>query len=118
MGEDLRVLAADFVRLSSELEATRAAMKRLLLNGGEGTPAGPFSRPARVSGVQRANKVAAEAAERAIVELLRDQPSLKTGAIAAATGAPAVTVQDRLRRLKRRGEIRGGGVAGWVAASL
>jgi hypothetical protein len=118
MAEDLVHLAETFLRLSGELNETREAMKRLLLNGGEGTPAGPFSRPARVSGVQRPNLGAAQAAEARILELLRERPQLKTGAIAQATGSNTQTVSDRLKRLRKRGEIIGGGAGGWVAASV
>jgi hypothetical protein len=114
-GENLVQLAEQFVRLSGELDATREAMKRLLLNGEGEDPRIPFTRPARVSGgVQRP---AAEA-EGAIVELLKEQPSLGTSAIAKALGAKVVTTQDRLRRLKKRGAVQGGGGDGWTAASL
>ena len=114
MAEDLVHLAETFLRLSGELNETREAMKWLLMNGGEGTPAGPFSRPARESGVQGA----AQAAEARILELLRERPQLKTGAIAEATGSNTQTVSDRLKRLRKRGEIIGGGAGGWVAASV
>ena len=113
MAEDLRVLAADFVRLSGELEATRAAMKRLLMNGaGE-----PARHPMGARLKPGANALQAREAEGEIVELLKGRPGLRTSEIARATSAKAVTVQDRLRRLKKRGEVQGEG-GGWVAATV
>jgi hypothetical protein len=79
MAEDLRVLAADFVRLSSELEATREAMKRLLMNG-----AGEQTRPTLAR--RRPGGKEAGEAEKAIVSLLKETPNLGTSAIARRRG--------------------------------
>lgn len=115
MAEDLMSLAADFVRLSSELEATREAMKRLLLNGAAGGER-PFAR--RVSGgVEHPNAATARAAEGAIVKLLREQPGLGTSEIARETSSKPVTVADRLKRLRKKGAIVGGGRSGWSATA-
>jgi hypothetical protein len=110
--EDLRGLAERFVRLSSELEEVRAGMlAALTMNGaGEGRP---FVL-ARTEPGQRATVVAARAAEAAIIERLRERP-MGTAELARVTGSPVVTVQDRLRRLRARGAISGGGSSGWVA---
>lgn len=102
-------LARKFVELSEEIEEVRAGIKRAVLNGAD---PGPFS-PVRRGPAGKAT----QQAEQAIVKLLREQPSLKTAAIAKATGAPTVTVQDRLRRLKARGEVEGGGTNGWQATA-
>ena len=119
-GEGLVELARRYVACSDELEALRGEIRKAVLNGVGGEDrAAPFTRPARVlSGVQRANLVGAQAAEARIVELLKERPSLKTGAIAAATGSNVQTTADRLKRLRKRGAIGGGGVDGWTAASL
>jgi hypothetical protein len=100
-------LAERFVRLSSELDATRDAMRRLLLNGA--AEPGPFSLPVRR---ELAGKGTAEAEAR-IIELLREQPNLGTSAIAKAMSANIATTQDRLKRLRSRGEIEGGQGGGW-----
>ena len=109
MAEDLRVLAADFVRLSSELEATREAMKRLLING-----AGEQTRPTlarrRPGGKEAETREGDRQPPQGNAEP-RDVGDCK------ATGSPSVTVQDRLRRLRLRGEIEGGGKDGWRATA-
>jgi hypothetical protein len=52
VAENLVELAERFLRLSGELDATRDAMKRLLLNGAGDKPETPFSQPVRASGGQ------------------------------------------------------------------
>ena len=49
---------------------------------------------------------------------LKGRPGLRSSEIAQATGSVVVTVQDRLRRLKRRGEVQSGARGGWSAASV
>jgi hypothetical protein len=100
-------LARRFVELSDKLETVRGEIKRAVLNGAGDNP--PFS-PAPV---RRPSGKAAAEAERSIVKLLREQPAMRTAELAKATGAPVVTTQDRLRRLKARGEVEGGGTSGW-----
>ena len=59
---DLLGLAERFVRLSAELEETRAAMLASLMNGAGETPKAPFTRPARPSsGLQSSHPNAAKA---------------------------------------------------------
>jgi hypothetical protein len=116
---DLLGLAERFVRLSAELEQTRAAMLASLMNGAGDNPKAPFTRPARPSsGRQHLNAIAAKEAESEIIALLRAQPNLTTSAITKATKSRPSTVSERLRRLRERGEISGGGNDGWTAASL
>lgn len=109
---DLRSLAGKYVELSEEIESVRAAMLAALTTNG--APEVPFARPARSPGGSRhKNATTARAAENAILERLRETPGLTTAAIAKATAAPPVTTQDRLRRLRSRGAIEGGGSSGW-----
>jgi hypothetical protein len=111
VSENLVQLAEQFLRLSGELDATREAMKRVLMNGAE---AGPFAAtPARRPG---ANRSKAREAEVEIVELLKGRPGLRTSEIAQATGSVVVTTQDRLRRLKERGEVQAVGGGAWAAS--
>jgi hypothetical protein len=108
---DLRTLAEKFVRLSTEIEETRTAMLACLTNGADPRPFSPAVRP-RLGGRQKANVIAAREAEAQVIERLRERP-MGTAELARATGAPVVTVQDRLRRLRSRGVIEGGGKDGW-----
>jgi hypothetical protein len=116
--EGLVELARRYVACNDELEVLRGELRKAVLNGG-GTPEAARPTGAERPGVKgsQSSHSKAAAAEQAIVELLGKEPGLKTGAIAAATGAPAVTVQDRLRRLRRRGAIAGSGTEGWRATS-
>jgi hypothetical protein len=87
IGGNLVELAQRFVRLSSELDAARDAMRRLLLNGPgpneNPTPArrpgakGPRSNPPRAGGAAQV--------EETILGLLRSSPGLRTAEIAKAT---------------------------------
>jgi hypothetical protein len=119
MAEGLVELAQKYIALAGEIEGVRDAMKRLLMNGVEGPKENPT--PARRSGMkgsQPSNKmqVAAEA-ERTIIEMLREQPGLRTGQIAAQMQAGSTTTIDRLKRLKGRGQIEGGGDSGWQVSA-
>jgi hypothetical protein len=113
MGEGLVELARRYVAVFDELEGLRGEIRKAVMNGEGGEAEVPFSSAVR----RRPGGGAAEQAEQAILELLRDQPLMATGAIARATGAKAVTVQDRLRRLRKRGAISGGGSSGWTAVA-
>jgi Winged helix-turn-helix DNA-binding len=116
VGENLVQLAEQFLRLSGELDATRDAMRRLLLNGAEEPPKTPSTMPGQSrAGASIRTRERRKRPEEKILELLQHQPGTKTGAIAQATGSPVVTVQDRLRRLRQRGAVTGGG--GWVATA-
>jgi hypothetical protein len=61
--------------------------------------------------------IAAQEAEAKIVELLRERPGLGTAAIARSTAAKVNTTAERLKRLRAKGEVRGGGGDGWVVAA-
>jgi MarR family len=97
MSGDLVELAQRFVRLSGELDATRDAMKRLLMNGG----ASPNPTPAKRPGVKRPPAQA----EEAILNLLQSSPGLRTAAIMKATGCVRSTMVERLKRLQAKGLI-------------
>jgi hypothetical protein len=107
MSGNLLELAQRFVRLSSELEATRDGIRGLLLNGAgpneNPTPArrpgakGPRSNPPRAGGAAQV--------EETIVGLLRSSPGLRTAAIAKATAAQRSTADERLKRLQAKGLI-------------
>jgi winged helix-turn-helix DNA-binding protein len=102
-------LCRRLVVLTDELEVCREALKRALLNGGGGSER-PFS-------LVPAGRLGAEEAEQAIVRLLGDQPGLRTAAVAAAVGAKLNTTSERLKRLRRKGEVMGGGSEGWRAST-
>jgi len=117
MSSELVALAEKFVRLSSELDETRDAMKRLLLNGGDHAPRPLSAQPARAPGRAHLTSSATEAAERKIVEALTATPGLLTSAVAAATGSPVTSTVHRLRRLRSKGMVQGGGHGGWQVAA-
>ena len=113
---ELVALAERFVRLSGELDATRDAMRRLLLNGAGDKPDTPFAKPVRSkpggSKQKHPHAIAAAAAEGKIIEVLRSTPGMKTTEIARATGSRTNTVSQRLARMRDRGAITGGGPRG------
>jgi hypothetical protein len=110
---DLRALAETYVALSGQIEDVRRAMLACLTNGAEPNP----MRPARASGGSRPAGKAAEEAETAIKKLVENQPGMGSSAIAKAMEASIATTTDRLRRLRLRGEIAGGGVEGYRVSS-
>ena len=118
MSGNLVELAQRFVRLSGELDLTRDAMKRLLLNGaGPNENPTPAKRPG-AKGPQSSHPKALRAAEveETILELLRSSPGLRTAAIAKATAAQRSTTDERLKRLQAKGLIeRDDASAGWRA---
>jgi hypothetical protein len=119
MSGDLVELAQGFVRLSGELDATRDAMKRLLLNGAGGPSENPT--PAKRPGAKRPQSSHPKArrgpqVEEAIVALLQSSPGMGTAAIAKATAAQRSTTGERLKRLRAKGLIeRDDASAGWRA---
>jgi hypothetical protein len=102
-------LARRYVAVSDELEVIRGEIRAAVLNGAGDSAPVPFV----AARLRPGPHPKAAAAEQAIVALLEKEPGLKTSAIAKATGSPAVTVQDRLRRLRKRGAIAGSGTEGW-----
>jgi hypothetical protein len=119
MSGDLVELAQRFVRLSGELDLTRDAMKRLLMNGAGSPNKNPTS--ARRPGAKRPQsshpkRVATAEIEQAIVNLLQSSPGLRTAAIAKATAAQRSTTDERLKRLRAKGLVeRDDASAGWRA---
>jgi glycine/D-amino acid oxidase-like deaminating enzyme len=89
MSGNLVELAQRFVHLSGELDATRAAMKRLLMNGAGGANENPTS--AERPGAKRPQQV-----EETILELVRSSPGLRTAAIAETWAAQRSTTDERL----------------------
>ena len=118
MSENLVELAQRFVRLSGELDATRDAMKRLLLNG-----AGPNENPtpARRPGGKRPQPshrkpLRGLQVEETIIGLLRSSSGLRTAAIMKAAAAQRSTTVERLKRLQAKGLIeRDDASDGWRA---
>lgn len=104
-------LAERFVRLTGELKDTRNAMRRLLLNGSGEKPDLPFH-PA-----VRPRPGGTGAGTKEILRLLAKEPNLGTTAIARAMNAKVDTTTSRLKRLRLRGEIEGGGASGWRVAT-
>ncbi len=114
--DDLVALAKRFVDLTAELDATRDAMRWLLMNGagGEAAPRPTQARPK--PGARHPNAIKAAEIEASIVALLRTTPGMRTAAVAKATGARTSTTVERLKRMKDKGLAQGGGDAGWSAA--
>ena len=119
MSGDLVELAQRFVRLSGELDLTRDAMKRLLLNGAGGPSENPT--PARRPGAKRPQSshpkaLRAAQVEKTILALLRSSPGFRTAAIANATAAQRSTTDERLNRLQAKGLVeRDDAGVGWRA---
>jgi hypothetical protein len=117
MSENLVELAQRFVRLSGELDSTRDAMKRLLMNGTGGPSVNPT--PARRPGAQRPQSknlkaLRGQQVEETILKLVQSSPGMGTAAIARATAAGRSTTVERLKRLQAKGRIeRDGDGAGW-----
>lgn len=103
---DLLGLAERFVRLNAELTAVRSEMLEALTNGA-GAP-----RPFRPAVRPRPGGKKPEDIEQTILRLLEKQP-LGTAAISRATNAKVGTTGERLKRLKMKGLIAGGGADGW-----
>jgi Winged helix-turn-helix DNA-binding len=118
---ELVTLAADFVRLSSEIEDVRRRMLSALSNGaGAEPPVRPT--PAARSGVKKGPqpkhpKVAEAAkAEAEIISLLRSTPGLKSAEIAKQTKAKRNTTSQRLERMMARGQVQRGDQGAYAAS--
>ena len=113
------------MRLSGELDATRDAMRRLLLNGAGDKPDIPFAKPARSPGGKskselqsnHPNALKAADAEAKIIEVLRSTPGLRTTQIAKQTHCKVNTTTQRLQRMKDRGVIERLDDSGWTASA-
>ena len=118
MSENLVELAQRFVRLSGELDLTRDAMKRLLLNGAAGKPDAPFARAKRPGAkrprLNHPKALRAAKVEEMILKLLQSSPGMRTAAIAKATAAQRSTTDERLKRLQAKGLVERDD-AGWRA---
>jgi hypothetical protein len=120
----LVALAEKYVRLSGELEDTRSAMKRLLMNGGDDSDARPPTRPPISGGKPKRSHAkppghaemmsAAQAAEQKVLDLVRGGMT-RSSEIAAATSSRVSTCSERLRRLRQKGLVERVG-EGWAAA--
>jgi hypothetical protein len=117
MSGNIVELAQRFVRLSSELDATRDAMRRLLLNGaGPNENPTPTRRPGAKGPAIKSPKGGRGGSGR------RDDPRTvaivagTTNEIAKATAAQGSTADERLKRLQAKGLIeRDDASAGWRA---
>jgi hypothetical protein len=113
MSENLVELAQRFVRLSGELDSTRDAMKRLLMNGAGAASENPT--PTRRA-IAKRPQLRGPQVEEAILKLVQSSPGMGTAAIAKATTAGRSTTVERLKRLQAKGRIeRDGAGAGWRA---
>jgi hypothetical protein len=97
VSENLVELATRYLRLAGELDATRDAMKKLLMNGAEPPPVNPPS--ALRPGVKRSqpnhpNAIMASEAEAKILELLKTRP-MRMAEIAAEMEAKQTTTSLR-----------------------
>jgi IclR helix-turn-helix domain len=120
MSGNLVELAQQFVRLSGELDLTRDAMKRLLLNGAGSPNENPFVRAKRPGAKRpRSNHpkaLRAAKVEETILKLLQSSPGMRTAAIAKATAAQRSTTDERLKRLQAKGLVeRDDAGVGWRA---
>jgi hypothetical protein len=108
-------LARRFVTLSEELEQVRDDIRRCVLNGAGDADHRPPTQARRGAGHPAAIR-SAEAEDR-ILTLLKDRPGLRTAEIAEATAAKKTTTVERLRRLREKGTVTGGGNEGWSATA-
>jgi hypothetical protein len=120
MGGDLLVLASKYVALAAEIEDVRRAMLACLTNGAGANPVPPT--PAKRPGVKgpspnHPNIQAAAKAEKAIIDLLRATPGLKTTELAKTTNAKINTTTERLKRLKARHLVTPAEGGGWQASA-
>lgn len=124
MAEDLRTLAAKYVSLTEEIEATRRAMLTALTNGaGEianspfakaERPGGKRSQPMRAkakatpqaTGRKHPNAIAAQAEEARLLDLLKATPGMRPVEIAKAMAARPNTTVQRLERMQERGQVQ------------
>ena len=113
---DLVGLAQRYVALSSELEDVRNQMRLALANDGGEAPARPTQgSPRKAAGQEHPAAKKAAVVEGEIMALLRDKPGVGTAEVARATASKTSTTVERLRRLREKGMVTGGGNAGWSA---
>jgi hypothetical protein len=133
MGQDLVELAKQYVSLTAQLEEVRGEIRKCVLNGAGGDiifrPPTAARRPAKAAGKTKAKAkpahpdratvmAVARQAEEAIVALLRQNPGLRTSQIVEGTSSQrSSTVAERLKRLKQKGLVSGGGGEGWTATA-
>jgi hypothetical protein len=117
--DDLVVLAKRFVGLTAELDATRDAMRRLLMNGAGGEAAPRPTQAGRPGdeAPPSAKMIAAAASEARIIEVLKEHPGMGVSALAEATAAKRSTTAERLRRLRAKGLVEAAEGGGWSAAA-
>src|SRR5271166_6460142 len=116
--DDLVALAKRFVDLTAELDATRDAMRRLLMNGAGGEAAPRPTQAARRGDEPppAAKMIEAAANEARIIEVLKKQPGMGVTALAEAMSAKKSTTAERLRRLREKGLVEAAESGGWSAA--
>jgi hypothetical protein len=117
---DLVTLAKRFVALSEELEAVRGEIRRCVLDGVEEAPVRPPIKPAgrkHPAGQEHPAAKKAAVVEAEIMALLRDKPGTGTAEVARATASKTSTTVERLRRLREKGMVTGGGGEGWTAVA-
>jgi len=112
-------LARRYVELADELEGVRTEIKKVVMNGsGDHAPNPLFAAPApaRVHRARPGATPSTEVAEQTIIATLQSRPGLKTSEVAEAVGSPVTSTVHRLRRLREKGTLQGGGNAGWQVA--
>lgn len=131
---DLVQLAEQYVSLTSQLEDVRNAMRLALANGAAGgavevrpTPGGKQPAAGKTSKTTQPKQPAkpgraeiranSAAQDQAVVSLLKQQPGLRVGQIAAALQANPTTITERMRRLSGKGQVRRDDGGGWAATS-
>ena len=127
MAQNLIELAERFVRQSRELDETRAAMKRLLLNGAGDHPVRPppAGRPGRTGSQpqpqpqpqepQPNHLELAKQAESQTLAMLKERPH-RMAEISSEMKARQSTTSERLRRLREKGLVTQANGA-WEAVS-
>ena len=121
---DLVTLAREFVKLSDQLEATRAEIAKAVLNGGGGGEPVRPTRPARAPGgkpqpqpqePQPNHLELAKQAESQILAMLKERPH-RMAEISSEMKARQSTTSERLRRMREKGLIKRDG-EGWAASA-
>ena len=118
---DLATLAREYVTLSDLIAIVRDAIRKLLLNGGDGDasvrPTPARSKPG-VKGprLKHPNAQLAAEAEQKIIDLLKTRP-VRMAEIATEMGAKQTTTSERVRRLRERGLIVPVEGGGWTASA-
>jgi hypothetical protein len=112
---DLVALAQRYVLLSAELEETRSAMRAALINGLDVNPTKAGSSGPPNKGMDREAILAqSKAADERVLALLREKP-MRPSEIAKVMRGKLSTTRERLRKLRKRGEVESA-VDGWRLA--